>query len=316
MAAESGKLGAVYLATDTNVLADEALTEVDLTSQGYAPHTVYEITGVKRYMVPGSTPVFQFDTGGDHNYVAVTPYKTEMCGCRIFLSTARGATDVGRVHSGNYMTLAMLAGMLNWKVNDGKKFDEVMIMGADCPKNYPVYKNWSADIESLIVGTQATRTIGNITLTHEPGGVGGNSIYTTVVDPGAGDNALSIAVTALEIVINLETDDGDLVTTEAELLEALDSSLAVRNLGVVATMTGDGSPVVAAQAHTHLLGGLDASSYTSDSTLVVVLYSNTVTHRRREGYGKITNWDPDSDPTKVNRQKITINADNCELYFR
>jgi len=85
-------------------------------------------------------------------------------------------------------------------------------------------------------------------------GPDGNEITVAFVDPGAGDNALDVTVSDTDIIVSLETDDGELVSTALEVAAAVNADDDAKLL-VTAMAAGNGSTVVEAHAATALAGG-------------------------------------------------------------
>jgi len=113
---------------------------------------------------------------------------------------------------------------------------------------------------------QATATInptGNdnsVLYTAVDAGTAGNSITVAYVDPSANDAALSVDVTGTDIVVNLATDGGGLITsTAAQVITVVNNSAAASAL-VTAAASGTVTGVVAAVTETALTGGESAAS--------------------------------------------------------
>ena len=304
----SGQDAALFQAYGSNSsLTDITMVEVDLTARGYPAHTVYELPATYRYLDDDVVPVFQADTAGNGTFVAVTPAIQQFG--RIFLSTPRGATDVVRCHSGNYLTLVAIAGATNFKVSADWKTESKMLLGYSVPYKLLLYKEWSVTFDRILLGTSATLTTGmtgsnnDITLTHEPGGAAGDLISLQLDDPGT-TNTLDISVSGQAIVVTLGYASGAINTTASALVNALNSSPAVLALGVTARVkTGDtGAGLVTVLAHTHLSGGLDPSAYSDqDTKVIIVLFSDEDAEERWEGWGVLPKVD------------TTINSDSSVL---
>lgn len=118
------------------------------------------------------------------------------------------------------------------------------------------------DSQDEVKATLSTGTVAannGITYTAVGTGVLGNKVSVKYVDPKANSQALSIAVSGSDIVVNLATNgSGVITTTAALLLTALAASTAASAL-VTAAATGasNGTGLVAATGKQFLSGGLD-----------------------------------------------------------
>lgn len=326
LSSRTGSLARIDLFESTNDFSEEPLQEVDRSAEGYPRYTWYEVADAdKRYLLDDTEPVFQFDTAGDSNFVAVTPLVIQYPGGRIQLSTARGATDVGRVHTGHYMTGRQFLGASTASPKENWETTKVMLLGDSCQRTTLKYKQWSIDVKAYWANTNATLstdmtgTDNDITLTHEPGGTVGNSVSLELDDPGGASQPLSVEVSGYDIVVSLATNGASAITTTAlELLEALNAAEAVLALGVTCALkTGnDGSGVVTALAHTHLSGGLDPEDYTDGTTkAAIAIYKDYSSDERLEGYCVIPKMDLSIAANELIEQTITIEGYG-PLYYR
>lgn len=318
---KTGRDAAFYIAKGSNnEISDVALVEVDLTSEGYPEHTVYEIdTAAYRYLNDDEVPVIQFDTGGNSEFQAVTPVEIQYVGARFFLASARGATDVGRVHSGHYLTLAQYLGALNFTLDEEWRTDEVFLLGDDGPSTLLMTRGWSGSVEgywcktpAIYESNMAGHTNNDFRLTHEKGGTEGNLASIELVDPGAAHANTDVAVFGNAITVTLAYADGAITTTGAQLVAALNAADAVRALGITASYKAgnDGSGLVEAiTPHEHLSGGLDQVDYGSETAKVVgVFYKDYDNDVRQEGFCVITNFKPDLDPNKAIRTRLDFKS--------
>lgn len=309
MTIETGSLGAVYIASGSDTLTDEAMSEVNLTSQGRARYSVYQITDpTTRYLVANGLAVFQADTGGDSNFVAVTPERVEHCGGRIFLSTPRGATDVVRCHSASYYpTLTPIIACVLSKIRSFYTEHEKTAIGDTAVQRDLGLQDWEGTIEALLTKASAElETSGgnansHIKLVHTEGGDVGNDISLTIVDPATPSQSLSVGVVSTAITVNLATNaGGDETSTAAEVMAALNASIDVRLLGCGCFLSDgeNGSGVVAALAETDLTGGLDLENFTAwmTSVYVFIFYDYYSAGERWEGFGQIQDIDWPNGP--------------------
>ncbi len=323
---QRGELGAIYLASGSNnEYSDEAMSNVDLTADGYAAYTVYEITSAtKRYMNDDEVPTFEADTAGNGTFVAITPAEIQYCGGRIILSTARGSTDVVRCATGHYLTVTQFLGALNWSLSQSWKTEAYMHLGDSCQSEALVHKQWEATTEAHWMATQATYTTtgGNanshITMTHEPGGDDGNNVSIELDDPGT-TSSLLVSVVGKDIVVTLAYATGAITTTATQLAAAL-CVPAVLALGITAKVKDGetGAGIVADLAHTHLAGGLDPENYgESSDKVVVVLYTNSTNDSRYEGFGVIQKFNPKLESGALIKSDLTFkNYGPSKLYWR
>lgn len=320
-----GSMAAIYLARGTNNdFSNEAMNEVNLSADGYARYTWYEVSdNAKRYLNDDEVPVFEADTAGNSVFLTITPSEIQYCGGRIHLSTARGATDVVRVKSGHYFTVESFLGCLDWSIDKNWKTESAQHMGDSVPSELLIHKEWNVTINAHWMATSAslTTTGGNanshITLTHEPGGTDGNAIALTLTDPGA-PGSLSVAVTGDNIVVTLAYATGAITTTAKQLATALNCP-AVLALGVTAKVKDSetGLGIVAALSHTHLSGGIDPEDYAEeDSKLVVVCYSDYSNDKRHEGYGMIKGFSPKITAGEMIKSQIQFKSTGTPLYWR
>ena len=85
----------------------------------------------------------------------------------------------------------------------------------------------------------------------------GNNIAVALLDPGAISQALAVTVTGYYVQVSLATDGaGDITSTAAQVIAAVNASAQASALVVAANTTGsDGSGVVSAVPMTVLTGG-------------------------------------------------------------
>lgn len=86
---------------------------------------------------------------------------------------------------------------------------------------------------------------------------GGDDISVTYVNPG-GTLPLGVVVTGRDIVVNLATSGGSIISTAADIKTLLSATGAVTNLVriLLAPGTATGAGVVTAMSHTHLTGSV------------------------------------------------------------
>jgi hypothetical protein len=301
-----GRVGALYLASGTSAtLADEAMQEVNLTAEGRPRYTVYEIASADhRYADDGTALVFQADTAGNGSFSAITPYKIEYPGTRIYLSAARGATDVIRCHSGKYIPMTMCIGAMNWSLDASWETDKIMLLRDTAKTTIMKQKQWSAQATLALAKTCAayttalTGSMNNIYFVDNNGGVGGNGAtggYTiTYADPGGVSATLSISMSGNDITVNLGRAASAINTTSNAIVNLWGISAILRELKVTAAIkTGeDGTGLVTALAKQNFAGGLNSVDYSGVSGLAVaVFFSDYDADARWEDYTRITKAD-------------------------
>ncbi len=136
----------------------------------------------------------------------------------------------------------------------------------------------------------ATATVGAgaaaIAITAARAGAPGNAVSVALVDPGANDAALAVAVAGQAITVSLATSNAGAVTsTAAEVVDAINGSADAAALAT-AGLAPDGAPatVVAAVAATHLAGGAEQTAYAAGADYTVDVDAGVVT---REAAGAI-----------------------------
>ena len=320
-------LAAIYKTSGTTAaISDEAMNEVNMTSMGYPRYTVYEITNAaKRYMDRSVTPVFQHDTGGDNNFVTQTG-TVEYAGGRIVLSTPRGSDDVVRCHSGSYFTtIEKIFGASVSRLTNGPTLVEVPLLGDTYVRRKPTLRDFSLSVDNFMVLNQAEVTStadaanGHLKFKHVTGGTGGNSITVDVNDPGS-DGVLSVTASGNAITITLAYSSGAVTSTANEVLALFNATPDVIALNVIAEhpsgSTGAGKMADSSGALA-LAGGLDANNfYTIYGTpLIAMLYVNTSTDQRMEGYCYLETEDWTFDPKEVVSETLNFKGDGS-LYYR
>ena len=319
-----GEFGAIYLARGAlSDYSNEPMIEANRSAEGYARYTWYKVTSdAKRYADRSVVPVIEADVAGNSSFAAVTPAELHYEGMWVRLSVARGATDVVRVASGKYLTPKAFLGVLNWTLLREWEEETTKHMGDSAAISLLKYKKFEARVSHHWMRTQAALTTsgGNahshITLTHEPGGSGGNDVSLQLIDP-AGTNTLSVAVVNKAIVVTLGYATGAITTTGKQLVAAL-TCTAVMNLKVTAKIktAETGAGIVAALGHTHLTGGLGPEDFSAaaDVPVVVVLYNNFAADDRTEGVAVIPSFDASFDAQKMTVSNLTFKSYGTEWY--
>jgi hypothetical protein len=317
-APSSTALCAVYTTSGaTGDLADEAMQHVDLSSAGFEKYTVYEITdATKRYLDETTAPVFEADTGGDAKFSTVTPYRIDYAGGRIYLTTARGATDVVQCHSGKYFTtITALLGASVSRITYGPTLVEVPLLGDTYVRRFPTVTDWSFTVDAYKckgVAEYSTSLAGDnndIRFYHSPGGTAGNSYTITMVDPGA-PGSLGVVVAGTDITVNLAYAGGKITSTANEVIAAVNADGASADIGFRAIQKAGntGVGVVTALGKQTLTGGLNAQDHTAKKgvKLIAIFYYNTSGDARYEGYCYLEADDFTYDPKSVQLESLTF----------
>lgn len=319
-------LAAIYTTSGvTASLSSEPMQEIDMTSQGYPRYTVYEVVAPgKRYLVRGVTPVFQADFGGDSNFVTITGI-VEYAGGRIRLSAPRGSADVVRCYSGSYYTtITKVFGASVSKLNNGPSLVEVPLLGDAYVRRYPTIRDFDVSVDSFMVCTEAEVTTtadapnGHLTFQHALGGTAGNSITVEIVNPGS-SSPLNVSVSGNEISVVLAYDTA-VTSTAYDVLRAVNVSPECKALGVLARMpagsTGLGL-MADSGAALPLVGGLDAADFDAlfGVPLIIIMYVDTVSDTRLEGYAYLESDAFTFDPTNVVTETLSFKGDGL-LYYR
>jgi hypothetical protein len=127
------------------------------------------------------------------------------------------------------------------------------------PGNLYIFPKTRAALTTLLTGTH-----NDLTFRAQRGGLAGNSITITYVDPPGNNVPLSVAVVSNAITVTLATDGVSAITsTAAQVRDAINHSFASYALVYAVLATGnDGTGLVTALASTPLTGGLDTETET------------------------------------------------------
>ena len=166
----------------------------------------------------------------------------------------------------------------------GGETSEVLIAGAVV--NPGVVRVATVALEEVL-GARASLTHGagnsEIEFSAVATGDAGAAVSIALVDPGANDQALEIALLEDAVTVTLASDDfGALITTAAQLVAAWRTSAARRRaLARLATAAGDGDGMVAALAAAPLVAAADATmartTLTAPATARLAARTATVT---------------------------------------
>jgi hypothetical protein len=314
---EQGYLGALYLSPPgwtPQDLTDEPMQHVDLTAEGRPLYTVYEIAdATKRYLDDSATPVFTASTTG-----ALTPYKVEYPGARIYLTTALGSGETVVCTSGHYVPVEMVQGVIDYNFAGKWKTIEKRFLRDTATRNIMVENAWECTANLASVNTRASLTTAlvgdhnDIIWTHEIGGSGGNGAtggYTVHYDdPGGVTTALSITIAGNNITVNLARAASAITTTANDIVALAAANAILRERKVTAKLAQAlGTGLVTALAQANLSGGLDPYDFPGiEGKCVAVFYDNYDTDGRWEDFGVIPNGSLKIDPTDLETKTITI----------
>jgi len=319
-----GSLVHVYYATGNgSAYSDDALEEVNLSPR-YPRYSVYRVaTDAKQMMTDANAPVIQFDDEGDSNFAAVTPSEIWYGAGYFILSTPQLAADVGRVHSGNYLTETDIFACAKRDLERTMGEEEVTVYGDDAVERTWTVKDWSMNLEILYASVNATieTTGGNanshIKLIDTEGGTDGNSLSLTMTDTDQASTTVSVSTN--DIIVDLETSGGDVVATAAEVVAALNANADVVDLGVTAELSADedGTGVVATLVKTNFMGGLNPIDFHSihDGTRMCFrVYDNTTARIVLAGFGFITSYKYGGGPKDILKGSMQVKGMQYPMY--
>ena len=310
-------------------LNNEAMQEKDDTWLFNQRYTVYQITAkAHRNLAKGTVPAFQKQVHGTGDWVDISASdikEIQYPGGRLILKVPLNSNDVVRCHTGNYLVPSQIMGAYSCKLDNKRPTKQFMPYGESSIRKFPSLREWTATIENYLVRLKASATTaiaGNdndLTLTHGLGGTPGNGISLTYIDPAANSQELSVTVATKAITVHLATDEhGTITSTCNDVVEALNTSLAVHALGVTAQPTGTGKGLVAAMSAVTTSGGAepaDLIALTATSPCIVLIYILAGTDMRWEGYGFVSGLNKDMPSDDIVKDPITIDGDG-ENYFR
>jgi hypothetical protein len=324
MAYSAGHLVRVYYATGAgSAYSDEPLEEVDLTPR-YPRYTVYRVAAdAKQMLTDANTPVIQFDDEGDSNFAAVTPAEIWYGAGYFILSTPRLAADVGRVHSGNYLTETSIFACAKRTLDRTMGEEDVTVYGDEAITRTWTVKDWKASLDILDASVNATATStggvanSHITAEHVAGGVAGNGATFDLQDND--DLAITISVVSDDITVGLKTDGADPTGTALETVAALNADPDVAALGIVFKVADGetGAGVVADSGPYTLAGGLDPIDFPAlqDGTRMCFrIYDNTTARVVNCGFGFITKISWPEGPTGVMKGTMDISGKQYPMW--
>ncbi|MCK9570266.1 hypothetical protein M0R72_15075 [Candidatus Pacearchaeota archaeon] len=290
MAALSGKYAAFFRSYGASTsVSGGAMTQVGATLEYYVT------TRAHRLWDPAYAVVI---------YDGVTP----VSGCTI--DYAGGYVTLPAAPSGTvtcdfyYKEIEPLGGGHQWSVNpkaDTKEvtvFPQALNTATSWREYIATLLSWDGSVKNHWFYSLATLTHGNITYTAKApySGSAGNAISIIHADPGDGDNPIDVTVAGTVITVSLETDEGTPVSTEAEVVAAVNLD-AQASLLVTASYTGAGTDVVATHASAALTGGRDTGEEISKlgTSIMCEFYANDTTgsYLVLRGVGKLIGVSPD-----------------------
>ena len=303
-------------------LSDEAMEEVNL-SPFYPRYTVYRIADVaKRCLLNDVIPVIQRETGGVGGvWNVVTQVEIWFPAGYVRFTTPNGSSDALRAHSGHYLVPELIFGCATKTFETSTVAGEITCEGDTGVMRYPKQDDWKATLAVFHAKLKAGLEVagGNpnstIVLRHEPGGVAGNAITFAMVAPS--DEALSVGVVGDDITVYLAKST-TITSTAKSVIKALNNSVAVKALGIVAGQKGTetGAGIVDTKTQTSLTGGLDEIDYTSFKGKIMIwrFYPNKLTNDMYVGYGLLKSIDWQGSPTDFIKANISVDGSNYPLY--
>ncbi len=324
MAYQPGHHVAIYYGTGSGTsYSDEPLEEVNLTPM-FPRYTVYRVAAdSKQLLTDSEVPVIQFDDEGDSNFAAVTPSEIWYGAGYFILSTPRLAADVGRVHSGKYLTETEIGYCAKRSLDRMLGEEDVTVYGDEAVTRTWTLKDWSAELTVLYATVNATATSAggaansHITAEHVAGGTAGNGATFDLQDND--DLAVTVSVVSDDITVGLKTDGADPTGTALETVAALNADPDVVALGIVFSVASgeDGTGVVADSGPYTLAGGLDEIDFSAllGSRLLFRIYDSTSTPRVvNAGFGFITKISDSEGPSSVMKQTLSVVGRDYPMY--
>ena len=293
-----------------------------MTSWGYPRYSVYRVADpTKRVMHDTVIPVFQKSTGGA--YSGIVPGAIWYAPGYIIFNTPLDVTYILRVHTGDYLTPSLLAGCINRSFNDKTTTQEKTCYGDTTIRRQPTIDDWDSKLDVLHCKVQAElltsggNANSHVHLYHRPGGVAGNGVTYTVINPGApGSIAVSVVGSAIQVTSAYAI--GAMTSTANDVIAALNANTAVQALGVVAVRppTETGLGIVAALGITDLAGGVDLPDFTAlkGAPIVVLFYDNYSAGNMWAGYGLVGQLDWSGSPKDLVKASLSISGTDESMH--
>lgn len=324
MANTPGSYVRVYYGTGSGTsYSDEPLEEVNMTPR-FQRYTVYRVAAdAKQLLTDSEVPVIQFDDEGDSNFAAVTPSEIWYGAGYFILSTPQLAADVGRVHSGKYLTETEIFACAKRDLKRTLGEEDVTVYGDEAVARTWTLKDWSAELTVLHASVNATATSSggaansHITAEHFEGGTAGNGATFDLQDNDDAD--VTISVVSDDITVGLKTSGGTPVGTALETVRALNEDPDVYALGIRFKIASgeDGTGVVADSGPYALAGGLDPIDFSSllESRMLVRIYNNVNAPRVVNcGFGFISKISDSEGPSAVQKQTLSVVGKQYPMY--
>jgi len=129
---------------------------------------------------------------------------------------------------------------------------------------------WTFPLPKAELTTAMTGTNNDLLIRALRGGVAGNSITITLVDPSTSSTPISVAVVGTAITVTLAVDGSSAITsTAAQVRDAINANGQARSLvDVLLPASNDGTGIVIALASTPLAGGSDTGVETYGGALI------------------------------------------------
>lgn len=308
--------------TSADDLDNEVMEEVNL-SPFYPRYTIYRIAAIEKRCLLNDVPlVVELETGGTGGvWNVVTQDETWFPAGYVRFLTPRGSSDALRAASGHYLTPSLIFGCVTKTFDSSVTFGDISCEGDTGIMRYPMNDDWKSTLAVFHATLQAgIELAGNnanstIVLKHEAGGLAGNDISIEMVDPQ--DETLSVSVAAEKITVALARSTS-ITSTAADVIRALNASVAVRSLGVIAGQKKGETAlgIVDTKTETHLTGGLDQVDYDSYKGKILIwrFYANKLADDVFVGYGLLKSIDWSGNPTDFVKANISVDGSNFPLY--
>jgi hypothetical protein len=324
-----------YLAYgEVSISTEEAMSHENLTARGYDLYTVYKVTApTHRFLSTSQVPTFQkrHESEAWTDIDAADIQEIEYPTGRLILKSALASDYTVRIKvsspTAKYLTLHVLLGAYDADVTLKKESRKFMLWQDSGKRVVMKAMEWSIAIKRFHMWTQAyletnlTGDHNDLKWIHWLGGIPGNDVSVTYVDPGAPSQALSISVSGKDITVNLATNGASAITSTAAQIASLANSLQkVKWLNVKVEMkTGnDGSGVVTAMSKTNLANGANPLKYwdlLAEQDLVgIIVYDDETNTFGDAGYCHLSQEDTSKPSDDLIEGPVTFEG-NGRLYL-
>lgn len=318
----------MYGSGSANDYSSEAMEEVNLYSARWgflARYTVYRIADeTKRMMVDSTAPVIQKKVHGTGDWVTVSAsaYTVWYGAGYVQFSTPLNSDDTVQCLSGKYLTAGTVIGCVERSLTMSRKHEDCTCFGDTAVERSGTIQDWNASLTALRAKSCAEVTSSggaansHVRVVHHEGGTAGNSITIDFQDNDSSE--LSVSVVGSDIVVDLDTDLGEPISTALEVVAALNNSASVNALGVRAEIPSgeDGTGVVADSGPYTLAGGADEIDFEDlqDETVVLRFYSVYDDGDAFVGLGEIESINSTGGPADLLKAELSVVGTKYPIY--